>query len=262
MFSFSRKRPEAAVQGIAPSEALGAPLARSTAPQTLTAVPSAFQSPALPAASAPVPAQFVSAEAPVPSHSDTRQRGSSASGWEELGVAGRDATVGSAAAQPLTDEQLRQLAQQDLIVSAAFARIVSVLMRAPQYKTFALADLEWLVMPPLLLGQFAVLDARIEGVPLPMPAAVALWASVSKEVDARLSDIAAPMRLSADEWRSGEILWLFDVVGEPAAAAHLLTGLRHGAFKDRPLKARSTGPDGRIVVGIVPVAETDNANQM
>jgi hemolysin-activating ACP:hemolysin acyltransferase len=51
---------------------------------------------------------------------------------------------------------------------AAFARVVSVLMRSPYYKHFALADLEWLVVPPLFSGQFAVLDATLEGVALPV----------------------------------------------------------------------------------------------
>jgi len=32
-------------------------------------------------------------------------------------------------------------------------------MRAPHYKTYSLADLEWLVPPPLLTGPFAVVTA-------------------------------------------------------------------------------------------------------
>lgn len=88
---------------------------------------------------------------------------------------------------------MRALVQQDLMISAAFARIVGILMRSPQYKHFALTDLEWLVVPPLMLGQFAMVDGKIEGVPLPVPAAVALWATVSPAVDERLSkDLTAP----------------------------------------------------------------------
>ena len=164
---------------------------------------------------------------------------------------------GSAPApQPMSEEQLRQLAQQDLMVSATFARIVSIMMRSPQYKHLALTDLEWLVVPPLLLGQFAILDGKIDGAPLPVPVAVALWANVSAEVDQRLStDLAAPMRLRPDEWRSGQILWLVDAVGDPNAIPHLMKQLQAGVFKERQLKMRAPdayaqGPQVRSSNGI------------
>ena len=85
--------------------------------------------------------------------------------------------------QPLADEQLKELAHQDLIASATFARVVSILMRSPTHKHYALADLEWLALPPVLLGQYALLDQKVEGAALPVPSAFALWAEVSKDVD-------------------------------------------------------------------------------
>ena len=153
---------------------------------------------------------------------------------------------GSAPApQPMSEEQLRQLAQQDLMVSATFARIVSIMMRSPQYKHLALTDLEWLVVPPLLLGQFAILDGKIDGAPLPVPVAVALWANVSAEVDQRLStDLAAPMRLRPDEWRSGETVWLIEVIGDPKAVPHLMAQLREKVMAGKQIKMRVIGVDG------------------
>src|SRR5689334_14414833 len=84
--------------------------------------------------------------------------------------------------------------------SLAFTQIVSVLMRSPHYKHYTLADLEWLVLPPLVAGQFSVAEASIGASGPKVPAAIALWASVSAEVDKRLSgDLSAPMRLRPDE---------------------------------------------------------------
>ena len=70
------------------------------------------------------------------------------------------------AAMNLSQDQLRQLAQQDLLVGATFAKIVSLLMRSPGHRGATLADLDWLVVPPLMAGQFAILDGLIDGVAL------------------------------------------------------------------------------------------------
>lgn len=43
----------------------------------------------------------------------------------------------------------------------AFTRLVSVLMRSSSHKFCTLADLEWLVIPPLLSGQFALVDVIV-----------------------------------------------------------------------------------------------------
>ena len=46
---------------------------------------------------------------------------------------------------------------------------------------------------------------------------MALWANLSPEVDARLTqNLAAPIKLRPDEWRSGPILWLVDIIGDQA----------------------------------------------
>jgi hemolysin-activating ACP:hemolysin acyltransferase len=90
--------------------------------------------------------------------------------------------------------------------SLAFAQINSVLMRSPHYKHHTLTDLEWLV-PPLLTGQFSAAEAGPREGGARFPVAVVLWASVSVDVDKRLTENpAAPIRLRPDEWRSGNIL--------------------------------------------------------
>lgn len=101
----------------------------------------------------------------------------------------------------------------------------------------------------VMLGQFAMVDGKVAGMPLPVPAAVALWASVSPAVDARLSkDLAAPIRLRPDEWRSGETLWLIDVIGDQHTIPHLMQQLQAGPFKGRQAKMRMVGRDGKVVV--------------
>jgi cytolysin-activating lysine-acyltransferase len=130
-----------------------------------------------------------------------------------------------------------------------FSQIVAVLMRAPNYRNLAIANLEWLVIPPLIAGQsrIAVSKLKVDG-PV-VPVAVALWARVSPGVDKRLSEKLdeAPM-LRAAEWTSGDILWMIALVGEPDALAKLLPQVQKTAFKGRPVKLRVQQPDGTTIV--------------
>jgi cytolysin-activating lysine-acyltransferase len=76
--------------------------------------------------------------------------------------------------------------------------------RDPQRKFTFVADLDWRLMPPLVLEQCKLLSKG------DLPWAFVTWASVSDAVDARLRS-NAPI-IAPHEWKSGEHLWLIDVV--------------------------------------------------
>jgi cytolysin-activating lysine-acyltransferase len=133
------------------------------------------------------------------------------------------------------------------IFAAAFARIVSLLMRSKDYRHYALSDLEWLVVPPMQLGQYAVMVASVNGKQAPV--AAALWASVSDEVDKRLCEsFTIPIKLLPDEWKSGNVLWLIEAVGEASAISHLLGQIQLRIFKARDVKMRTVDANGRSIV--------------
>jgi cytolysin-activating lysine-acyltransferase len=114
-------------------------------------------------------------------------------------------------------------------VDATFGQIVTILMRSPQHKFLPLADLEWLVLPAVFGGQCSVAQTQLSGTAVPV--GVALWASVSTTVDQRLSDMSAPGRLQPDEWRSGDIPWLVELVADTRTRQLLLTHLGETVFK-------------------------------
>ena len=131
----------------------------------------------------------------------------------------------------------RQLTAAEVQFAVAFTRVISVLSKSSPYRGATLGDLEWLIVPPLMTGQFAIMDAQINGQTAPV--AVAFWAHVSPEVDQRLSDTSMiSVRLRQDEWRSGDIPWLVDAIGHPGAAADLIEKLRNAMFAGREVKAR------------------------
>jgi len=130
-----------------------------------------------------------------------------------------------------------------------FGEVVSVMMRAQQFRDLPLKHLQELVVPPLMLGQFLVAEAQSKAQGFVTPVAAALWARVSKEVDQRLSqDLDKPLQLAPKDWNSGDIGWLIVLVGNIQALAPLLKQLQDTTFKGRPVKMRSRGKDGKRVV--------------
>ena len=166
---------------------------------------------------------------------------------------GADKTV----AKPLAAATEKELSSADMQkrreVSARllmrFGEVVSVMMRAQQFRDLPLKHLQELVVPPLMSGQFLVAEAQSKAQGFVTPVAAALWARVSKEVDQRLSaDLDKPVQLAPNDWNGGDIGWLIVLVGNVQALAPLLKQLQDTTFKGRPVKMRSRGKDGKRVV--------------
>lgn len=131
-----------------------------------------------------------------------------------------------------------------------FANIVAVLMRDPNFRNLRLADLEWLVLPPVMAGQFKLGHAATQqeqGILVPM--AVAVWARVSAVVDKGLSEnLDKHVHLRPDQWASGDILWLMAVAGDPRVVPLFLKQLAETEFKDKEVKWRSREADGKVLI--------------
>ena len=151
--------------------------------------------------------------------------------------------IAASSETPITSLPPPKATQVDVI----FGQIVTILMRSPQHKFLPLADLEWLVLPAVLGGQCSVAQAQLSGTAVPV--GLALWASVSTAVDQRLSDLSAPGRLQPDEWRSGDILWLVELVADARTRQLLLTNLGETVFRGREIKMRVRGADGQLQIG-------------
>lgn len=142
----------------------------------------------------------------------------------------------------------------------AFSQIVAVMMRDPKFRQLRLSDLEWLVLPPLIAGQWRLAQTKAEqlmtktGESTPqsnimVPVGAAIWARVSSEIDKRLSEnLDKPLQLKANEWSSGDHFWLVAVMGDPRAIPSFLRSLQESEFKDREVKLRAPCSDGKVVI--------------
>ena len=72
---------------------------------------------------------------------------------------------------------------------------------------------------------------------------------VSDEVANRLqAGLGRRTRLRPDEWRSGEIGWVIDIVGAPAGVRQTLAWLKAGPFKERTAKNFVSSGEGPACV--------------
>ena len=140
-------------------------------------------------------------------------------------------------------------------MAQSFAQVVAVLMRDARFRNLKIADLEWLVLPPVMAGQFRLGHAGLPSGPgrarqgVAVPAALALWARVSPEVDKALSEnLDKQVRLRPDQWTSGDSVWLMALAGDPRAVPPFLKQLTEREFKGRQVKMRLRGPDGKVSV--------------
>ncbi len=149
-------------------------------------------------------------------------------------------------------EEMKRRAAMAREVSANFGQVVSLFMRSRSHRFQMLADLEYLVVPAIATRQFRVAEGVSAEAGLVAPVAAVIWASVSAEVDQRLAQaLDQPIRLKPEEWKSGDIVWIVDTVGEPKAINALLQHLKQNEMKDSRVKMRVMGKDGKPTLGRV-----------
>ncbi len=155
---------------------------------------------------------------------------------------------------PLDQEEARRRAEFSRRVAASLGHIVGVLMRSPSHQHTTLTDLETQVLPALTAGQFRIAEAVSKQTGFLAPVGMVLWAFVSDEVDKRISAAPEqPIRLRPEEWKSGDIAWLVEAVGDPRALVGLIEHVKANELKDRPVKMRIRGQDGKMAIGRVEV---------
>ena len=122
------------------------------------------------------------------------------------------------------------------LFAASIGDMVVVLSRSPAHKHYSFADIEWMVLPPIMAGQFYVVEVMHKERGFRVPIAAVTWAFVSEELDGRLREGAKQrVRLRPDEWKSGDIGWLIDAAGDGKGLDAALQWLKAGPFKERAL---------------------------
>lgn len=119
----------------------------------------------------------------------------------------------------------------------ALGAIAWLFGRMPGKQHLFLKDLDWAVLPPLILDQCRLFMNK------EMPFSYISWASVNDEVHARL--MSGNMKLQPHEWKQGDHLWLIDIVAPFGEADRMVAELKQSTFPAKDVHCSSTGEDGK-----------------
>ena len=169
------------------------------------------------------------------------------------------AAPASAEAQPnITPEMRLKLAELRTRIQSSVGQVVLAMVNLPRYRNQTLGDLTHLVLEPMLRDRLAIATARPKdegeaesniGESL---AGIAIWASVDDAVDAKIREQikggAFPVRLSSEDWVSGDKLWLLDVIAPNRKLATAVLANFSQVAQDKPVSihpivARSVEPE-------------------
>jgi len=143
-------------------------------------------------------------------------------------------------APQLDPEVAKKIEELRATLRENFGKAVMALMMVPRYRTQMLGDLQHIVLDPM--------DKQVA----PDMAGFAIWASVSEEVDAKIREQIAngvfPVRLKNDEWNSGKINWLLDVIASDrktvgSVLANFRNVAKEGTLRLHPLISRLVDPE-------------------
>ncbi|SDA87636.1 toxin-activating lysine-acyltransferase [Sinorhizobium sp. NFACC03] len=172
---------------------------------------------------------------------------------------------GVTAEQNLDPALLEKIASLRSKVNETFGKVALAMMATPRYRNLSIADLSHLVLDPLIRDRIAIAQSANPGPTDTGLAGIAIWASVTEEVDARIREqIKAgvfPVRLKSEEWTGGKINWLLDVIApSPRLATSVLANfkqvLKEGDLRIHPLVSRLVEPEALKKMGASPVEPT------
>jgi cytolysin-activating lysine-acyltransferase len=110
----------------------------------------------------------------------------------------------STAADPINAHAHAQTGPPPKTVAQVLGEIAWLMTQSPRHKAVPLGDLEWLLMPAILLRQFRIFYKGEQ------PVGVALWALADELVAKRID--GGDKRLATVEWKSGINMRIIDVI--------------------------------------------------
>jgi len=112
------------------------------------------------------------------------------------------------------------LAERRAQVARHLGELIFAVSRLERYRAMSVADVDALLVQPLMRRRIVFHRSSKEAAG---PEGIAIWASVSDEVSARLGAAANsgtfPLPLQPEEWSSGDNVWLIDVIAPTKAFA-------------------------------------------
>ena len=155
-------------------------------------------------------------------------------------------------------------------IRESFGKVVMAMMMLPRYRSQTLADLQHLVLEPLMRDRVAIAyPGGDKAGPLADVAGLAIWASVSEEIDTKIREQVQagtfPIRLKAEDWNSGDINWLLDVIApDQRTTANVIANfkqvVKEGSLRLHPIVTRLVDAETLAKMGAEKMASPSTAS--
>ena len=125
-------------------------------------------------------------------------------------------------------------------ISNVIGEITWLMTQSTSHKYFFISDLDWMIMPPVSLGQFRIFHGE------KFPVGVAFWAYVDDNIGERIQKGITRMR--PGDWNSGQNLWLVDLISPFGSTQKMLDDLVLNVFKQKTFKYLQRNEEGNMIV--------------
>ncbi|MGE4440499.1 MAG: toxin-activating lysine-acyltransferase [Desulfomicrobium sp.] len=124
---------------------------------------------------------------------------------------------------------------QQMEIASILGTVSALMIDSPMHQHFFLADMKWLVIPPIHLRQFRIFRRDNH------PFAYVSWAMLSEEGGERLKQ--GNHRLRPGEWNSGDQAWIIDLIAPFGGHEDVLKDLKRNVFQDTKVRVLQMAPD-------------------
>ncbi len=163
------------------------------------------------------------------------------------------ANIGKSEVKPAasdSENEDQQKTRPPMTMSSVVGDACWLLSQSPAHRyNFFIGDIAWMIMPAILNGQYKLYQSENR------PVGIAFWAYVSEEVQSRLESGLG--KLSGKDWKSGEHLWLIDLVVPYGQSDQIIADLQKTAFKGKTFKFHRTTKDGKREIVTIPAEQQD-----
>lgn len=139
----------------------------------------------------------------------------------------------------------------------AMGPVIMLYMQSSHRRFQFISDLEWLLLPPLVGGQCKLYMKK------EYPVSFISWAFLDDDAEKRLFHNAGKLR--PDDWKSGDNLWVIDIVAPFGGVENMLRDIQKNEFPGQTIKLLTPDPKtggikARVLQSNSNEDETPNSN--
>lgn len=116
----------------------------------------------------------------------------------------------------------------------AMGPVIMLYMQSSHRRYQFISDLEWLLLPPLVNGQCKLYMKK------EYPISFISWAYLDEAAEKRLFQNGGKLR--PEDWKSGDRLWIIDLVAPFGGVDNMLTDIRNNEFPGQMIRLLAPDP--------------------